>query len=176
MTRKIGLIAEFPDKGEIVLNQNDTKKMLNTTKILKGMSNMKTPTKQAYEAALKTVKKYEDRQLQLARLGNDLSYKLSNFEEVKFKINKKTGEVIFSGLHKVSKQILIGKTICDSKDEFEPVIGKLIAVKKALGESVEELVNLVEPKSNYTYIRAGSVTVDGNLVSSINAIPTNTNI
>lgn len=133
-------------KGEIILNRNDTENMLNITENLKGMSNMKTPTKQAYDSALETVKRYEERQYKLKHLEKDLSYKLSKFIESKFKINKKTGEVLFSGVNDSTGEIGIGKAICGSSDQFEPVIGKLIAVKKALNENVDEVVALVEPK------------------------------
>ena len=105
---------------------------------------MKSPTKHSYERALEIIKQYEDRQKVLANLGKDLSYKLQQFDQVKFKVNKKVEEVLFTGVHKESGKLLLGKSVCRIEDEFELVIGKLIAVKKALNENIEEVVKHVE--------------------------------
>jgi len=107
---------------------------------------MKSPTKREYEKAQETIKKYEERQKVLTNLGKDLSYKLQQFDQVKFKVDKKAGEVLFTGIHKESGKLLLGKTVCGRDDEFELVIGKLVAVKKALNEDIEEVVKHVESK------------------------------
>jgi hypothetical protein len=105
-----------------------------------------TPSKLAYDKALETVKAYEDRQKQLEYLENELSYKLQEFLQPKFKINKKLGEVIFAGFHVDKDTVVVGKSVCQTGDIFEHVIGKLIAVKNALHEDVSDIVNLVESK------------------------------
>jgi hypothetical protein len=105
-----------------------------------------TPTKQAYESALETVKKYEKRQRELAYLQQELAYKLSQFSDVKFKVDTKGGEILFSGVLKESSKLLLGQSKCSKEDKFEIVIGKLIAVKNALHEDVEDVARLVEPK------------------------------
>ncbi|MEI2465145.1 hypothetical protein [Niallia taxi] len=107
---------------------------------------MKSPTKKEYEKAQETIKQYEDRQKVLTNLGKDLSYKLQQFDQVKFKVDKKAGEVLFTGIHKESGKLLLGKTVCGREDEFELVIGKLVAIKKALNEDIEEVVKHVESK------------------------------
>ncbi|GIN22501.1 hypothetical protein J1TS3_36350 [Siminovitchia fordii] len=113
-----------------------------------------TPTKEQYENALETVRKYEKRQRQLKALGEELSKKLQEFDQIKFDINKDSKEIIFSGLHKAKGKLMIGKSVCHHGDKYEPVIGKLIAVKNALNESVEDVVKLVENKG---YITIGTL-------------------
>jgi hypothetical protein len=121
----------------------------------------KTPSKQSYEQALETVKAYEKRQAQLQSLKETLSIKLKAFENVSFKVDKKKGEVLFAGYLKEQSKTKIGKSVCAKEDKFEEVIGKLIAVKKALGEDVEDVIKLVEPKATggFTTLNVGSLTL-----------------
>lgn len=111
---------------------------------------MKTPTKQAYQDALDVVKRYEDRQKVLKGIDNDLSYKLQGFDQIKFKVDKKAKEVLFTGLHRETAKVVLGKSVCGDKDEFELNIGKLIAVKKALHEDITDVVKHVEEKDFFT--------------------------
>ena len=113
-----------------------------------------TPSKYQYEQAKETVAAYEKRQRQLQALEEELSKKLRLFKSIKFKIDKKKGEILFAGYIGKENQVKIGKTVCSKEDKFEPVIGKLIAVKNALGESVEDVVKLVEPVLGYSCVRA----------------------
>lgn len=134
---------------------------------------MQTPSKYSYEQALKTVEAYENRQRDLRFLESELSKKLQEFNQVKFKVNKKAQEIIFSGLHKETNKLFMGKSVCDKKDKFELVIGKLVAVKSALGESVEEVVKFIEPywsggliTGSMTIASTGALTFDGKVVAS----------
>ncbi|MFS0643847.1 hypothetical protein [Siminovitchia sp. 179-K 8D1 HS] len=115
-----------------------------------------TPTKEQYKTALETVRKYEKRQRQLNALGEELSKKLQKFDQIKFDINKDVKEIIFTGLHKTKGKLMIGKSVCQRGDKYEPVIGKLIAVKKALNENVEDVVKLVE-SDVHTLILNGTI-------------------
>ncbi len=109
---------------------------------------MTTPSKESYEAALETIKRYEKRQKELKRLEKELSYKLQGFTHIKFSVNKKEKTVFFSGMQKETNKLLIGTSKCAGDDIFEQVIGKLIAVKKALKEDNGDIVELVEEHSN----------------------------
>ncbi|MCM3109863.1 hypothetical protein [Lederbergia lenta] len=119
-----------------------------------------TPLKKTYEKALETVAKYEKRQRQLAAIEEELSSKLQEFKYIKFKVDKKGKRVLFTGLHSVKEELLIGESDCRSNDKFEDVIGKLISVKKALNEDVEAVVNLVEESG------AAHLYIDGKLITA----------
>ena len=114
------------------------------------------PTKESYESALQTVKEYEERQTNLRRLTNDLSFHLQKFDNFKFKINKKEGRVLFTGVLK-NADIKIGESVCSSGDKFLDVLGKLISVKKSLGLDVSDVVEHAESKGIY----ANSISVMG---------------
>lgn len=119
-----------------------------------------TPSKQSYELALETVKAYEKRQAQLQALKETLSIKLNAFENFSFKVDKKNREILFAGYSKEHEKTKISKSVCDSNDKFEEVIGKLIAVKKALGEDVKDVVDLVETNAS-VLIDARGITING---------------
>lgn len=147
-------------KKEMVLSNRQAKNLfkavnsnINKLNIKKENDIVNTPTKESYENALDIVKRYEERQKQLEQLKKDLSYKLSKFTDKKFKINKKDKEVIFTGV--IDGKLVVGKSICAKDDKYEDVIGKLIAVKKALNEDITDVVKLVERK--YVFRIDGSV-------------------
>ena len=102
------------------------------------------PTKASYESALQGVKEYEERQSNLKRLANDLSFHLQKFDNFKFKVNKKEGKVLFTGVLKDNGEIKIGESVCSSGDKFLDIIGKLISIKKSLGLCVDDIVEHVE--------------------------------
>jgi uncharacterized protein YjfI (DUF2170 family) len=114
-----------------------------------------TPSKYSYEEALKVVEQYEKRQKELHYLENELAFKLKQFSDVKIKIDKKSGEVLFAGVQIVTGKLLLGRSKCNSNDKFETVIGKLIAVKNALHEDIAEIVEKVEPKSSVKFMLGG---------------------
>jgi hypothetical protein len=149
------------DSKEMVLNNNQVSQYLTN---LKERCSMSTPTKYSYDNALEVVKKYEKRQAELQYAQKELSFKLKQFSQVKFKVDKKSGEIIFSGLHKKTNKLLMAKTVCDKKDIFEASIGKLIATKKALQEDISDIIKLVEEKPTISWhsggIVSGSLTVD----------------
>lgn len=100
------------------------------------------PKQDQYLEAKKTVEEYEKRQKQLESLERKLSYRLKQFDKINFKIDKKSKEIIFAGVK--DGKVLIGKSKCGLVDKYEPVIGKLIAVMKAMNEEVKDIVKLVE--------------------------------
>lgn len=123
---------------------------------------MTTPNKQEYEKALETIKKYEKRQKELNYLTNELMYYLKQFSQVKFKVDKKNKEVLFSGILTMDNRMVMSKSKCVVGDKFEPVIGKLLAIKKALNEDVSDILKLVEQEYRYTLTSAG-ITVNGQI-------------
>ncbi|PAV30294.1 hypothetical protein CIL05_07440 [Virgibacillus profundi] len=102
-----------------------------------------TPTKEKYEEAWEIVQRYEDRQKDLAKLNKDLGFCLKQFVQFKFDVNEGKGEVTFSGLTK-SGELKLTKSAVRHGDKFEDVIGKLICVKRAIGEDVEYLERYIE--------------------------------
>ncbi|MBM7598259.1 hypothetical protein JOC34_000616 [Virgibacillus halotolerans] len=57
----------------------------------------------------------------------------------------------FTGVTKAGK-LKLTKSIARSGDKFEPVIGKLICVKKALNEDVEYIDKFVERVENTVWV------------------------
>lgn len=104
---------------------------------------MSTPTKNKYEKALKIVKEYEYRQNDLTKLNKDLGYSLEQFTQIKFDINENKKEITFTGVTKDDK-LKLTKSVARSGDKFELVIGKLIAVKKALGEDIKHIERFID--------------------------------
>jgi len=136
------------------------------------------PTKESYESALQTVKEYGERQANLKRLASDLSFHLQKFDNFKFKVNKKEGKVLFTGVLKDTSEIKIGESVCSVGDVFADVIGKLIAVKKSIGVSVDDVVEHVEGKGiefDSKGIYANSISVTGilhpnEIISSVSSV------
>ena len=104
---------------------------------------MSIPTKNKYEKALEIVKEYEYRQNDLTKLNKDLGYSLEQFTQIKFDINENKKEITFTGVTKDGK-LKLTKSVARSGDKFELVIGKLIAVKKALGEDVKHIERFID--------------------------------
>ncbi|WP_405101725.1 hypothetical protein [Oceanobacillus sp. FSL H7-0719] len=132
-----------------------------TMKIEKENVEMKrTPSKQQYEEALEVIKKYEDRQSDLARLNKELGHLLgNNFNQIKFEVNKSKKEITFTGVTKEGK-LKLGKSTARSGDKFEEVIGKLIAVKAVLGMDIKDVEKYIESDNldtGWGVITAGSI-------------------
>lgn len=138
----IGLYGKI-NKGELVLNPQEAEIYL---KNQKEMFNLITPTKEQYENALETVKKYEKRQDQLRFVKEELSRQVQKFTDVKFKVNKNKGEVIFTGV--IDGELKLATSKCSGRDVFVEDIGKLIAVLKSTNQDINDIVKLVEQKEN----------------------------
>lgn len=110
------------------------------------MSKTQVPTVDQFNHAQEVVDKYNQRQEELAFVKKELAFKLSKFSDVKFRINKKDKDVTFAGLYNDNK-VKLGIAKCSYGDKFNQDIGKLIAVKKALGESIDDIEKLVEKES-----------------------------
>jgi len=123
------------------------------------------PTKESYESALRTVKEYEERQSNLKRLANDLSFHLQKFDNFKFKVNKKEGKVLFTGVLK-NGEIKIGESVCSSGDKFLDVVGKLISIKKSIGISVDDVVEHVESRGFVLFHSSINVTPSRTITSA----------
>lgn len=102
------------------------------------------PTQNEFQKAQDTVKQYEERQKQLTHVKRELGYKLRQFKSISFRVDKKRREITFAGYLEKSNKVKLAISRCNTTDKFEESIGKLIAVKKALGEDIENVVKLVE--------------------------------
>lgn len=111
-----------------------------------------------YEKALEQVHKYEKRQDQLKKVEQEISSRLADYGTFKFKIDKKSGEIIFSGFHNLKQKLLIGVAKCDKSDVFNANIGKLIAIRKSEHQHCDDLYELVEQKNE---IKFTTFTSDG---------------
>jgi len=129
-------------KDEKVLNNSEIKELF------KGVDKVSTPSKTSYEQALETVKQFEQRQKDLEWIEKELSKGLQQFEQIKFQVNKGRKEVVFAGV-RGDGQLKLTKSKCTDSDVFEESIGKLIAVKRALGEDTKKVEELIESKKTY---------------------------
>ena len=81
-----------------------------------------------------------------------MGQRLKEFNKFTFKI--KNNSVIFAGYFidkNDNNHIKIGYSICSEDDIFNKLLGKLIAVRKALGMKIDDIVEIVEvvdPKKN----------------------------
>ncbi|WP_226035760.1 hypothetical protein [Aquibacillus saliphilus] len=125
----------------------------NLLKQYKGEDKMTTPSKTSYEQALETAKKYEKRQRELKYIDDQLSAKLQQFTQVKFRVNTSRREVTFAGI--VNGELKLTTSKCSVNDCFEVNIGKLIAVKKSLKEKLDDVTDLVESENNITVDTSG---------------------
>jgi len=142
-------------KDEKVLNNSEIKELF------KGVDKVSTPSKTSYEQALETVKQFEQRQKDLEWIEKELSKGLQQFEQIKFQVNKGRKEVVFAGV-RGDGQLKLTKSKCTDSDVFEESIGKLIAVKRALGEDTKKVEELIESKK-----------ITGGIISNIKAYAVN---
>lgn len=112
---------------------------------------MKFVTKEQYKNAVEQVKLYEQRQKKIEQLKKELGVHLDKFFKFSFKTIR--NETIFAGymLDENNKNmVLIGSSYCNKTDKYNPLFGKLIAVRKALKIDIEDIVELAEPKKYFT--------------------------
>src|SRR5690606_3197336 len=81
---------------------------------------------------------------------------LQKFSQVKFDVNREKKEVTFTGLTK-DGELKLSKSIARRGDEFEEVIGKLICVRKALGEDIRYIDKYVESNGDYYLGTTGAI-------------------
>jgi hypothetical protein len=106
-------------------------------------------SKNDYEKAIGQVKKYEERQIKIKQFKTELGKRLKEFDKTSFKT--KDNRIIFAGYYGDkydNGHIKIGEAICDESDVYNKLLGKLIAVRKALGMKIDDIVEVVEPKKN----------------------------
>ncbi|MGD7046972.1 hypothetical protein FZC83_01925 [Rossellomorea marisflavi] len=111
--------------------------------------NYSLPSKLDYQTAQETIQKFEKRESEIKHLNNILGSLLKSFQLTQFKINKKNKEVIFSGV--IDNKLVIGQSKCKERDVFEAVIGKVIAVKRALKQDTKEIEKFVESLPEIKY-------------------------
>lgn len=95
-----------------------------------------------YKNAKQKVEEYEKRQRELYFVGKEIQYKLKIFQTIKWEINEKRRQIIFTGLK--DGEIKIGVANCNPKDKFDIKLGKLIAIRRSLGMSIRDLYSLIE--------------------------------
>ena len=107
---------------------------------------MEFVSEKEYMDAINRVKDYEKREQKIVQFKSELGRRLEEFDKFKFKI--KDNRVIFAGYF-VDKNdndhLVISEAICSSDDKFNKLLGKLIAVRKALGLNINDIVDIVEP-------------------------------
>jgi len=104
-------------------------------------------TDKEYGEAQVIVEAYEHRQYRIEQFKKELGSRLKDFIKSTFRI--KDNRIIFSGyfLDKASNDFLVvGVTECSDSDIYDKVLGKLIAVRKALGIRVDDIIEVIEPK------------------------------
>ncbi len=119
---------------------------------------MKHYTTQQVEEAKKIIKEDNLKQQKLKAVKKEISEKLRGLDpdSFMFKINEKKDEVIFS-IYLCGK-VKVGTSKCNSTDVYNKDLGRLIAMRKAYGEGIEDLVELVEPREFNTV----TLTIGGN--------------
>lgn len=111
-------------------------------------------SEQDYHNALSKVKEYEKQQ-SLNKLNERLKTVLrNNFRNYVFKEDCHREIIIFTGVTlPPSGDLRLSKAVCGARDEYEPIIGKLVCVYKALGRNVEMQMSNIDVKnakmSNY---------------------------
>jgi hypothetical protein len=103
-----------------------------------------------YEEAKKKVEAYEKRQKQLDHVAKELSKHIRRFTQIKFRVDKDTKTVFFAGLYH-GDDLKVGIAKAKNSDVFDVNIGKLIAIKKSIGENTRDVENLVESDSVKIY-------------------------
>lgn len=132
-------------------------KLHDDEKILsKGDANM-IPTEFEFERAKEVVNKYEKRREELNKVKKSLGNELSKFEQLKFKVNKRDKQVIFSGV--LDGELKMGTSKVFGDDEFNEDIGKLIAVLKSTNQDIGDIVKLVERRRGNSSLRGAILRV-----------------
>jgi hypothetical protein len=111
---------------------------------------MATITESRYEQAKKDVEAYEKRQKQLDHVAKELSKHIRRFKQIKFRVDKNAKTVFFAGLYH-GDGLKIGIAKAKNGDVFDANIGKLIAIKKSLGENTRDVENLVESNNTFDF-------------------------
>lgn len=96
-----------------------------------------------YEVAKQKVEQFEKRQKQLDHVKNELTKHIRRFSQIKFRVDKDTKTVFFAGLYRAD-ELKVGVAKAKNGDVFDVNIGKLIAIKKSIGENTRDVENLVE--------------------------------
>jgi prefoldin subunit 5 len=102
-----------------------------------------------YEAAKQKVEAFEKRQKQLDHVKKELTKHIDRFNRFKFRVDKDTKTVFFAGV--IGYDLKVGIAKAKNSDVFDANIGKLIAIKKSLGENTRDVENLVERDSVKIY-------------------------
>lgn len=112
---------------------------------------------QQVENAKKVIEESNLKQNKLKAVKKEISEKLRGLDPdtYAFKINKDKGEVIFSIL--IFNKVKIGVSKCNSKDIYNKDLGRLIAMRKAYGEPVDDLIELAEPKKSDLSINSNGI-------------------
>jgi hypothetical protein len=131
--------------GEILSNISSDNYISNIN--IKENDKMNFVSEKEYLDAVSKVKDYETRQDKILRFKRELGKRLEEFDKFTFKT--KNNKIIFAGYiapnYIYTDRLLVGEAICDEKDQFDKLLGKLIAVRKSLGLKIDDIVDIVEP-------------------------------
>lgn len=113
-----------------------------------------------YQKAQQDVKAFEERQARYETFRQELGIRLQDFEVFNFK--RKGNRIIFAGCiinENNNVKVLIGESECKTtEDEFDAMLGKLIAVRKAMKLNIDDIIDIVEPKNTSGYIYHNFIT------------------
>jgi hypothetical protein len=107
-----------------------------------------------YEKAAELVKKVNERTTQLFEYKVELGNLLTEFKDVTFKKfpNTEVTGMIFSGVTHKGK-LLVGASKCQKGDEFSELIGKLIAVRRALNKDTKDIYEFLDKNQDIKGIK-----------------------
>jgi hypothetical protein len=107
-----------------------------------------------YDKAAELVKKVNERTTQLFAYKVELGNLLTEFKDVTFKKfpNTEVTGMIFSGVTHKGK-LLVGASKCQKGDEFSELIGKLIAVRRALNKDTKDIYEFLDKNQDIKGIK-----------------------
>jgi len=118
-------------------------------------------SKTQYQEAQDQIKLYEARQAKINRFKKELGFRLAN-DFIKFTFRQRDNRTIFAGyfIDREEERLVLSETICSDDDVFDKDLGKLIAVRKSVGENIDDIVEIIELKSkgNMQPYITGSIT------------------
>ena len=103
----------------------------------------KYPKQAEVDKALKVVELQKEKERRMQEVKKEIGMLLGTF--VSFSFSQKGKQIIFAGY---DSKVRIGTSKCRDGDVFNKDIGKLIAIRRALGMPTDDLMDLVEEKSD----------------------------
>ena len=125
------------------------------------------------QEAQEQIKLFNERQDRLENYKKELGYHLDGF--IEFTFRQRNERTVFAGYFVDKgdvKRLVLSETICSKDDVFDKSLGKLIAVRKALGMKIDDIVEVVEPKNKLESTIKNNIAVSGTTPFSASDIMT----